>query len=358
MTRIDVQLSTNPVPAEQRAAMIRQPAFGAHYSDHIGFGTWTRDKGWHDLCVRPLTEFRMHPANGVFHYAQEIFEGMKAYRRPDGVWLFRPEKNAARFAKSARRLSMPALDESDFLAVVEKLVEVDQEWVPAAQGEQSLYLRPFMIADENFLGVRAAERYTFCVVATPVGPYYPHPVKLWATPNFTRAARGGTGDAKCGGNYGASLIAAEEAHENGCDQVIWLDGAEHHWVEECGTMNIMFITSDNELVTPALGTILDGITRDSILTLAAEHGLTPIQRRISIDEVFERVTDGSIQEVFACGTAAVVTPVIGFKAPGRDEVTVADGAIGSRTTAIRQHLLDIQYGQVTDTYNWTTLVGK
>ena len=354
-----VQTRTDhPTPADERAEIVAKPVFGANFTDHMAVATWTPDKGWHDRQIVGHRPFALHPAAATFHYGQEIFEGLKAFRQPDGgVALFRPERNAARFAQSARRLAMAPVEESDFVAAVTELVDLDRDWVPSPDGEQSLYLRPFEIATETLIGVRAANEYTFCVIASPVGPYYPEPVTLWATPNFTRAATGGTGAAKCGGNYAASLLAAAEAAEHGCQQVIWLDGAEHRWVEECGTMNILFITADGDLLTPELtGTILDGVTRDSILTLAPEHGLRPVQRRIAIDEVFAGVTSGAITEVLACGTAAVVTPIVGFGAPGVNgadqRYTVGDGRPGPLSQAIRAHLLDVQYGRVEDRYGW------
>ncbi len=354
LTRTD-----HPTPADERAAIVAKPVFGANFTDHMALAVWTEGTGWHDRGIVARRPFELHPGAATFHYGQEIFEGLKAYRQPDGgVALFRPERNAARFVSSATRLAMAPLPEADFVAAVSELVDLDRDWVPAPDGEQSLYIRPFEIASETLIGVRAAKEYTFCVIASPVGPYYPEPVTLWATPNYTRAAEGGTGAAKCGGNYAASLAAADEAAEHGCQQVIWLDGAEHRWVEECGTMNIMFVTAAGELVTPALtGTILDGVTRDSILTLAPEHGLRPVERRIAIDEVFDGVADGTITEVFACGTAAVVTPVVGFAAPGINgagdrRFTVGDGTPGAISQAVRAHLLDIQYGRVDDTHGW------
>lgn len=354
LTRTD-----HPTPRDERDAIVAKPVFGANFTDHMALAIWTDGAGWHDRAIVARRPFELHPGAATFHYGQEIFEGLKAFRQPDGgVALFRPEKNAARFASSARRLAMAPLPEADFVAAVTELVDLDRDWVPSPAGEQSLYLRPFEIASETLIGVRAAKEYTFCVIASPVGPYYPEPVRLWATPNYTRAAEGGTGAAKCGGNYAASLAAADEAAEHGCQQVIWLDGAEHRWVEECGTMNIMFVTASGELVTPELtGTILDGVTRDSILTLAPEHGLRAVQRRIAIDEVFDGIAGGAITEVFACGTAAVVTPIVGFAAPGPNgagdrRFTVGDGTPGTISQAIRAHLLDIQYGRIPDTHGW------
>jgi len=356
MPRYTLQPNEFALSSAERESILANPGFGDFFTDHMAVASWNTVDGWHNHRLTATAPFQLHPSAGVLHYGQEIFEGMKAYRQADGsVAVFRPAKNAVRFAHSATRMSMPPLPEDDFLASVLELVDSERDWVPDAQGEQSLYLRPYMFASEAFVGVRASLAYTYAVIATPVGPYYPDPVKLWATPNYTRAAVGGTGDVKCGGNYAASLIAAGEAHEHGCGQVVWLDGAEHTWVEECGTMNIMFVMADGELVTPTLGTILEGVTRDSLLTLAPGHGLTPVERKISIQEVFEGVRSGEIAEVLACGTAAVVTPIVGFAAPGDEAdvtVTVGDGTPGAKSTALRSHLLDIQYGRVADEHGW------
>lgn len=304
-----------------------------------------------------MSEWSLHPAAAVLHYGQEIFEGLKAYRHADNsIWLFRPDRNAARFVASAERMGMAPLPEELFLESVTNLVQLEQAWVPAGENEQSLYIRPFMVASEPYLGVREAKTYRFAVIATPAGPYYSEPVKLWITPNYTRSAPGGTGTAKCGGNYAASLVATEEAYANGCGQVLWTDGAEHKWVEECGTMNVMFVTADGELLTPSLGSILAGVTRESILALADQHGLVPVERPISIDEVFEGLDSGKIAEVFACGTAAVVTPITGFNSPQRGVQVVADGTPGPKTQEIRSHLVDIQFGRAADAFGWTRQV--
>ncbi len=358
MTTFTVAETDAPTPAEVRERAIAKPVLGQDYTDHMARATWTPALGWHDHAIGRTQSFEMHPAAGVFHYAQEIFEGMKAYRRPDGgVNLFRPELNARRFAASAVRMSMPPLPEADFVASVVQLVELDQVWVPEPADEQSLYIRPFMIADETFLGVRAATRYTYAAIATPAGPYYPDPVKLWVTPSYTRAAPGGTGAAKCGGNYAASLAAAAEAREHGCGQVLWLDGAQHRWVEECGTMNILYVTADRQLVTPALtGTILDGVTRRSLLELASAHGLRPVETAVEFSQLAADVRSGAITEVLACGTAGVVTPIIGFATPDGDYLVVGDGTVGPETRSLREHLLDIQYGRTADLHRWTVRV--
>jgi len=346
--------TTRPTPAPDRNAILADPGFGTHFTDHMASATWTPDAGWHGHRIGPVTPYTLHPGAAVLHYAQEVFEGLKAYRHADGsVWLFRPELNAARFARSARRLSLPEVSEAEFLASVEELVRADEVWVPAFGGEQSLYLRPFMFASETFLGVRPAHRVEYSVIACPAGMYFSSGsgVTLWISTTFTRAAAGGTGEAKCGGNYAASLAAQTEAHEHGCDQVLYVDGVEHEWLEESGTMNVCLVTSDGELVTPPLGTILEGVTRDSVLALAGEHGLTAVQRPVSVTELRERCADGSVTEVFAAGTAAVITPIVGFKGADLD-VRVGGGAAGKTTLALREHILDLQYGRVADTRGW------
>ncbi|MFV0428391.1 MAG: branched-chain amino acid aminotransferase [Arachnia sp.] len=357
MSRFEIQRTTSPMPAQRRDEVVAAPVFGRSFTDHMAAAEWYKDRGWVNPSIVPTADFAMHPAAAVLHYGQEIFEGLKAYRREDGsVWLFRPDRNAARFAGSARRLAMAPLPEELFLASVTALVEVDQAWVPTPDGEKSLYLRPFQIASEPYLGVREAHSYRYAVIASPVGAYYPEPVRLWVTKNYTRAAKGGTGAAKCGGNYAGSLAAQNEAQEHGCGQVLYTDGAERKWIEECGTMNVMFVTADGQLITPALGSILEGVTRDSLLRLAPEHGLTAVERAISITELRDGLSNGYITEVFACGTAAVITPITGFASPEWGEVLVGDGTPGAITQAMRTHLLDIQYGRVADPHGWTTRV--
>ncbi|GAA2102756.1 branched-chain amino acid aminotransferase [Microlunatus panaciterrae] len=351
----DLRRNPSPRTAADRAAILADPGFGLNFTDHMAVATWSRADGWYDSGIVPYGPFTLDPASAVLHYAQEIFEGLKAYRHADGsVWLFRPEANAARFARSAERLALPQLSTEDFLGSIEALIAADVEWVPTAP-EQSLYLRPFMFANEVFLGVRPAQKVTYCCIASPAGAYFSsgvHPVKIWLSTTYARAAPGGTGAAKCGGNYAASLVAQQEAAANGCEQVMFADAAEHKWLEELGGMNVYLINTDNELVTPQLnGSILEGVTRDSILTLAGEHGLTPVERRISIEELLDGLRAGSITEVFACGTAAVVTPIGSLRTPDT-EVTVGSGEGGETTAAIRAALLDIQYGRSEDTHGW------
>ncbi|WP_020574780.1 branched-chain amino acid aminotransferase [Actinopolymorpha alba] len=349
------QLTESPVPAERRAEILANPGFGRFFTDHMVTVTWTPERGWHDGVLRPYGPLSLDPATAVLHYAQEIFEGLKAYRHEDGsVWTFRPEANAARFQKSAHRMALPELPADDFVAALDQLVRTDCAWVPAG-GEKSLYIRPFMFASEVFLGVRPAREVTFAVIASPAGSYFAagvKPVSIWVSEDYTRAARGGTGAAKCGGNYAASLIAQQEAAENGCDQVVFLDAVERRWVEELGGMNLYFVNDDGSIVTPELtGTILEGITRDAIMTLATESGHKVEERRVDIDEWREGVATGRITEVFACGTAAVVTPVGSLKWHS-GELVIGGGVAGPVTSQIRQQLLDIQYGRVEDTHGW------
>ncbi|WP_432537810.1 branched-chain amino acid aminotransferase [Kineococcus arenarius] len=352
-----VQGSAAVVSPERRAQILAAPGFGKHFTDHMATATWTKGTGWHDAAIVPYGPLQLDPAAAVLHYAQEVFEGMKVYRHADGsVWSFRPEANAARLARSARRLALPEVPEQMFLEAVTSLVRADEAWVPSG-GESSLYLRPFMVATEAFLGVRSAHEVKFLVIASPAGSYFTggvKPVSIWLSQDYTRAAFGGTGSAKCGGNYAASLAAQDEAHANGCDQVCFLDATERRYVEELGGMNLFFVHDDGTIVTPELtGTILEGITRASILELAKDLGHEVAERRVSIDEWREGVASGRITEVFACGTAAVVTPV--GKLVSRDgELVHGTGGPGEVTSTIREKLLDLQYGRAQDTHGWTT----
>jgi branched-chain amino acid aminotransferase len=346
----------NPSPAsrEHVAAALSDPGFGQFFTDHMFTAKWTPDNEWHDARVTAYRAISLDPATAVLHYAQEIFEGLKAYRHADGsVWTFRPEVNAARFQSSAKRLALPALPAQDFVAAIDALVRADSRWV-SGEGEKSLYLRPFMFASEVFLGVRPAQHVTFVVIASPAGSYFPggvRPVSIWLSEGFTRAARGGTGTAKCGGNYAASLLPQREASAHGCDQVVFLDAVEGRWVEELGGMNIYFVYADGSFVTPELtGTILEGVTRNSILTLAAAAGHKVEERKVDIDEWGEGVESGDIKEVFACGTAAVLTPVGSLKWNG-GELSMGQET-GPVTMQLRESLLDIQYGRAEDTHGW------
>ncbi|MDX2643601.1 branched-chain amino acid aminotransferase [Streptomyces sp. PA03-1a] len=356
---IELKPSSRPLPAAQREAILASPGFGRHFTDHMVTIRWTEGRGWHDAELVPYAPLSIDPANMTLHYAQTIFEGLKAYRQPDGsVATFRPEANAERFQASARRLAMPELPVETFLAAVDALVTQDEAWVPS-QGEQSLYLRPFMFATEVGLGVRPANEYLFMVIASPAGAYFPggvKPVSVWLSEEYVRAAPGGTGAAKAGGNYAASLVAQAQAIEHGCDQVVWLDAIERRWIEEMGGMNLYFVYGDT-IVTPELtGSLLPGITRASLLRIAADLGYEVREGRISVDDWKNGNADGSLTEVFACGTAAVITPVGSVKST-RADWTVGDGEPGEVTMKLRKALLDIQTGQSPDTHGWMHPLG-
>ncbi|MFD8555518.1 branched-chain amino acid aminotransferase [Streptomyces fradiae] len=355
-TTIELKLSSTPLSAAQREAVLANPGFGRHFTDHMVTIKWTAGRGWHDAQLTPYGPLSLDPANMTLHYAQEIFEGLKAYRRPDGtVSLFRPEANAERFQRSARRLAMPELPVETFVAACDALVRQDEAWVPPHGGEESLYLRPFMIATEVGLGVRPADEYLFVVIASPAGAYFPggvKPVSVWLSENYVRAVPGGMGFAKTGGNYAASLLAQAEAAEKGCDQVVWLDALEHKWVEEMGGMNLYFVYG-NKIVTPELtGSLLAGITRDSLLQVARDLGYESEERRVSTEQWRRDTENGTLTEVFACGTAAVITPV-GTVKSASGEWTQGDGTPGEVTLKLRRALLDIQTGAAEDTHGWT-----
>ncbi|MBR1218190.1 branched-chain amino acid aminotransferase [Bradyrhizobium sp. U87765 SZCCT0131] len=343
-----------PVPADVRAGLLKDPGFGKVFSDHMVTIRWTKDGGWHDAQVRARAPISLDPAAAVLHYGQEIFEGLKAYNLGDGsIALFRPDQNARRFQSSAARMAMPELPEAMFLQAVDELVKIDSAWIP--KGDGSLYLRPFMFATEAFLGVRPSYEYLFILIASSVGSYFKggeKPVTVWLTDRYTRAAEGGTGAAKCGGNYASSLLAQAEAMENGCDQVVFLDAAEHRWVEELGGMNVFLVMDDGSLVTPPLsGTILPGITRDAIITLARKEGRTVREERYSIDQWRADAASGKLKEAFACGTAAVVASIGKIKS-SKGDIVVADGTTGPVTAAIKAKLVGIQRGDVADEFGW------
>ncbi|MGA8846221.1 MAG: branched-chain amino acid aminotransferase [Nocardioides sp.] len=352
--QISTTLSTTPTSEERLAEILGNPGFGVHFTDHMFTVEWTPADGWHGARIEPYGPLVLDPATAVLHYAQETFEGMKAYRHPDGsVWSFRPDQNGARMARSSQRLAFPELPVEDFVQAVDSLVAVDQRWVPdASTGEKSLYLRPFMIATETFLGVRPSQHVTFMVIASPAGAYFKggvKPVKLWLTEEYTRAGRGGMGAAKTGGNYASSLVAQQEALRHGCDQVVFLDAGEGRYVEELGGMNLFFVHADGHIVTPGTGTILEGITRASILELAQKMGHQVEERRFSIDEWRDGVANGEITEIFACGTAAVVTPVGELLWNGGSVPSVPAGNVAER---IREQLVGIQFGREQDAFGW------
>jgi branched-chain amino acid aminotransferase len=354
-----VERSTSGRSAAERDDILANPGFGLHFTDHMFLAEWTPDTDWANARVVPYGPLTLDPATAVLHYAQEIFEGLKAYAHADGsIWLFRPQANAARMQRSAHRLALPPLPEEWFIGSIKALLELDGEWVPRGE-EKSLYLRPFMFASEAFLGVRPAHHVTYSLIASPAGAYFPggvKPVDIWLSADYGRAGAGGTGAAKCGGNYASSLLPQQEAYAHGCQQVAFLDASEHTYVEELGGMNLYFVYSDGSIVTPALsGSILEGITRDSIMTLAGDLGHDVTERRITIDEWRDGTADGSIVEVFACGTAAVVTPVGALKWDGGQ--AVASGSEASKVAhALRSALVDIQYGRAEDRHGWMVRV--
>lgn len=352
--RFVVEPHPGPTPADQIAAKLANPTFGRVFTDHMVTIRWTDGRGWHDAKVEARRPFQIDPACAVLHYAQEIFEGMKAYRGDDDkISLFRPQENARRFRASAARMSMADLPEATFLQAVEALVDIDRAWIPG--GEGSLYLRPFMFASESFLGVRASAEFLFCVIACPVGPYFKagkSAVTVWVSDQYSRAAPGGTGAAKCGGNYAASLIAQTEASAKGCDQVVFLDAAEHRWIEELGGMNVFFVMDDGSLRTPPLtGTILPGITRASIIELAGQQGIPVNEAPYDFESWRADAASGRVKETFACGTAAVITAIGQVRHAG-GEFTIGNGGEGEVTQRLRSLLTGIQRGKVADPFGW------
>ena len=352
---IDLAPTGSPRSAEERARLLAEPGFGQVFTDHMVTASYSREEGWHDARLTSYEPLVLDPATSALHYGQSIFEGLKAYHQADGsVALFRPDMNAARFQRSARRLAMAEVPTTLFLDSVLALVRADRDWVPTRPGE-SLYLRPLEFATDPYLGVRPSLTYRYLLFASPAGAYFPggvRPVSVWLSTEYVRAAPGGTGEAKCAGNYAASLVAQAQAAEQGCDQVVWLDAVEHRVVEEMGGMNLYFVLADGRLLTPALtGTLLPGVTRDSILTLGRDLGLDVQEGRITTDEWERGCADGTIGEVFACGTAAVVTPVGTVKHAG-GSFTVADGEPGAVTMKVRESLLGIQHGTAPDPHGW------
>jgi len=356
-----VQRNARPASEAERSAILADPGFGRYCTDHMVSLLYTNERGWHDATVVPYGPIELDPSAIVLHYAQEVFEGLKAYRWADGsIVSFRPDANAARLRASARRLAIPELPGELFIESLGQLIAVDHDWVPPTGGEQSLYLRPFIIATEPGLGVRPAAEYRYMVIASPAGAYFKggiKPVSVWLSTEYVRASPGGTGAAKFGGNYAASLLAQAEAAAHDCDQVVWLDAIERRYIEEMGGMNLFFVFGSGgsaRLVTPGLsGSLLPGITRDSLLQLAGDAGYAVEERKIDVEEWRKGVASGEITEVFACGTAAVITPVAKVKY-GEGEFTVGNGEPGEVTMALRDTLTGIQRGTFADTRGWMT----
>ena len=343
----------------ERDVILKEPGFGRFFTDHMVTAEWNSDLGWHDPQLRPYGPLLMDPATNSLHYGQAIFEGLKAYRHTDGsIQTFRPFENAQRFARSARRLAMAELPAELFVASLEALVQADREWVPDGR-ERSLYLRPFMISTEVGLGVRPANAYKFVLIASPAGAYFAggiSPVSVWISDDYVRAAPGGTGEAKCAGNYAASLLAQAEASAHGCDQVVWLDAIGREKIEEMGGMNLYFVYGQGDsarIMTPKLtGTLLPGVTRATLLTVASDLGIAATEGEITVSELRAGCESGAITEVFACGTAAVITPVGQVKTRNQGEFVVGSGKSGEITLALRDALLDIQTGKASDPHNW------
>ena len=347
--------TASPTPEDVRAQRLVDPIFGRVFTDHMAVAHYSETKGWHDLAIAPRQPLTVDPACAVLHYAQEIFEGLKAYRTVDGgMALFRPDANARRFQASARRLAMPELPVETFVESCRALVLSEQDWIPSGE-HGALYLRPFMIASETFLGVKPSSEYVYMVIASSVGAYFkggPKAVTIWASENYTRAAPGGTGAAKCGGNYAASLAAQAEAIDKGCDQVVFLDAIERKYIEELGGMNIFFAFDDGSIATPPLSdTILAGITRDSLIALARDRGIAVREEPYALDQWREDAASGRLVEAFACGTAAVVTPIGAVKAASGD-FTIGSGGPGQIAMALRDALVAVQRGGAPDKHGW------
>jgi len=347
--------NVSPHSEAEREAALADLRFGVQFTDHMARVTWTADEGWHNRRVEAYGPLSLDPAAAVLHYGQEVFEGLKAFRWADGsVWTFRAEANAARLARSAWRLALPELPAEDFIGAIDALVRADSAWVPGVE-ESSLYLRPFMYAHEAFLGVRPARHVEFLVIASPVGSYFASgvkPVSIWIEKDYHRSGPGGTGDAKCGGNYAASLMPQMAAYAKGYEQVLYLDARHGTLLEELGGMNVFAVMADGTVVTPVInGNILEGITRSAIIALLGERDVKVVERDLPLIEVRAGLEAGTISEVFACGTAAVVTPIGRF---GSDEfeLTVGSGEPGPVTLQIRKELMDIQYGRAEDTHGW------
>ncbi|MEG1457745.1 MAG: branched-chain amino acid aminotransferase [Acetivibrio sp.] len=328
--------------------------FGTIFTDHMFVMNYETEKGWFDPRIVPYGKISLEPSAMVFHYGQEMFEGLKAYKAEDGrTLLFRPDKNIERANKTNRRICIPEIPEEDFLQALKEIVKTDEAWIPAKPGT-SLYIRPFIIATDEFLGVKPSSTYLFIIILSPVGAYYPEgldPVKIWIEDEYVRAVRGGIGEAKTGGNYVASLAAQVKAHDDGYSQVLWLDGVERKYIEEVGAMNIFFKIKGT-VVTPMLnGSILPGVTRNSVITICKHWGLKVEERRISVDELLEAAKDGSLEEVWGTGTAAVISPV-GHLRFEDTVIQIKDGGIGEISQKLYDTVTGIQLGKIKDEFGW------
>ena len=357
----DLDIAVSKTAPDKRKEKPPQDAlgFGDHFTDHMFLMKWSKENGWYDATICPYGNFSMDPAAMVYHYGQAIFEGLKAYKGDDGqIYMFRPEDNLERMNSSALRMCMPRLPVDNVLKGMKALVYLDRDWIPTVEGA-TLYIRPTMIAVEPALGVRPASEYYFFIIMSPVGAYYAEgfsPTKIWVTDKYVRAVKGGVGHVKTAGNYAASIMAAEEAHKAGYTQVLWLDAIERKYVEEVGTSNIFFKIGDDLITPPLGGSILGGITRDSVIELAKSWGINVLEKRITIDEVIAACEDGSLQEVFGTGTAAVISPV-GELCYQEKKHTIADGATGELSKKLFEELQAIQNGKTADPFKWITRIG-
>lgn len=352
---MEIKVINTTTPAEKPGSEF---GFGKIFTDHMFMMEYNSEQGWHDARIVPFERLSIHPASTVLHYGAEIFEGLKAYRRADGeVQLFRPIENIRRMNNSAERLCLPQIDEKDAMEILTTFIAHEKAWTPSAPGT-TLYIRPFMFGNDESLGVHAVKNATFVIIASPTGSYYKQgfrPVSIMIESDDVRAVRGGTGYAKCGGNYAASTRAGERAEQKGYSQVLWLDGVEHKYIEEVGAMNVMFMVGD-EIVTPALtGSILPGVTRKSCIELLREQGFKVSERLFSIDELAESLKNGTLKEAWGCGTAAVVSP-IGKLVMGDKEYIINNGEIGTVTQNLYNTLTDIQWGRAEDTHGWTVKI--
>ncbi len=357
----DLEIAVNKIDPEKCKAKPPQDAlgFGNHFTDHMFLMKWDKENGWHDAEISPYHNFNLDPAAMVFHYGQAIFEGLKAYKgENDQIYMFRPEDNLERMNTSALRMCMPRIPVDKVLKALKALVYLDRDWIPTGNGA-TLYIRPTMVAVEPALGVRPSNQYYFFIIMSPVGAYYAegfNPTKIWVTDKYVRAVKGGVGHVKTAGNYAASIMAAEEAHKAGYTQVLWLDACERKYIEEVGTSNIFFKIND-ELITPPLnGSILGGITRDSVIQLAQSWGIKVVEKQITIDEVIAACNDNSLQEVFGSGTAAVISPVGEFCYQDKKYV-IADGKTGELSQRLFDELQAIQNGTQDDPFKWILRIG-